>query len=262
MCGSWGMTGSVTSESEIAFPYRFVAVTASRNVEPTSDIVGWYSVFVAPLMSWHAPPVASQRCHCCFVTIGASPVKVPMLADRTPPTSSVPTISGASLDVGAKCGLSTTGNVWFVTAVSVPARFEPTIQTRIAAPMSATTGMYVAAVAPGIWTQLGSVPCGSHRRHEYVNVSGVVPSQVPEVSASVWPTMTVPVICGVTRRRGAISPTGCVDSEFCATAPAEFVAVTSARIVSPYRSGVTVNVLRVAPTIRKQFPVGESHFFH
>ena len=74
--------------------------------------------------------------------------------------------------------------------------------------------------------------------------------------------MTVPVICGVTRRNGVIALTTFVDSEFCATAAAEFVAVTSARIVSPYRSGVTVKVLRVAPTMVKQLPVGESHFFH
>ena len=74
--------------------------------------------------------------------------------------------------------------------------------------------------------------------------------------------MTVPVICGVTRRNGAIALTTFVDSEFCATAAAEFVAVTSARIVSPYRSDVTVKVLRVAPRIVKQLPVGESHFFH
>ncbi len=61
--------------------------------------------------------------------------------------------------------------------------------------------------------------------------------------------MTVPVICGVARESGAIAVTTFVDSEFCATAPAEFVAVTSARIVIPYRSVVTVKVLRVAPGI-------------
>jgi hypothetical protein len=70
------------------------------------------------------------------------------------------------------------------------------------------------------------------------------------------------VICGVARESGAIAETIFVDSEFCATAPEEFVAVTSARTDIPYRSDVTVKVLRVAPGIAKQLPVGESHFFH
>ena len=67
-------------------------------------------------MLWHAPPVASHRCHCCVVTIGGSPLNVPMVAVSKPPTSSVPVINGASVVLGAKCALSTTGNVWFVTA--------------------------------------------------------------------------------------------------------------------------------------------------
>src|ERR1022692_373636 len=74
--------------------------------------------------------------------------------------------------------------------------------------------------------------------------------------------MTVPVICGVTRRNGAIALITFVDSEFCATAPEEFVAVTCTRTVIPYRSDVIVKVLCVAPTMLKQLPVGESHFFH
>ena len=111
-------------------------------------------------MSLHAPPVASHRCHCCFVAIGASPVNVPTLAVSTPPTSSVPTINGESEEVGAKCGLSTTGNVWLVIPWSEPAGFVAVIQTRMVWPMSATTGMYVAVVAPGIWTQLVRSPAG------------------------------------------------------------------------------------------------------
>ena len=93
-------------------------------------------------------------------------------------------------------------------------------------------------------------------------VSGSEPSHVPGVSASVWPTMTVPVICGVTRRNGLIALITFVDSEFCATAPWEFVAVTCTRTVIPYRSEVIVKVLCVAPMRLKQLPVGESHFFH
>ncbi len=59
-----------------------------------------------------------------------------------------------------------------------------------------------------------------------------------------------------------IALTSFVASEFCATAAAEFFAVTSARSDIPYRSLVTVNVQCVAPTMVKHGPVGEVHFFH
>jgi len=53
----------------------------------------------------------------------------------------VPATAGMIDVLGAKCGLSTIGNVWFVITTSEPPTFVPVIQTRIAAPMSATAGV-------------------------------------------------------------------------------------------------------------------------
>ena len=86
-----------------------------------------------------------------------------------------------------------------------------------------------------------------------MNVSGGEPSHVPAVSASVWPTMTVPVIAGVTRRCGGIALTTFVDSEFCVTEAAEFVAVTWDRI-DPVQVVVMVKVLTGRAGSRSSFP--------
>src|SRR3954468_14739913 len=140
-----------------------------------------------------------------------------MFAVNCRPGSGTPTISGETTALGAKCCLSTTGKVWFVMAVSLPARFEPVIQTRSEKPMSATVGVYVAAVAPMIGTHVPKSPTGLQRRHEYVNAIGVEPSQTPAVSESSWSTRFWPpgVIAGVERSRTAIAVVGAVTSEFC-----------------------------------------------
>ena len=137
MCGGAADTGSVGSEIATSLPYAFVAVTASRSVEPRSAAVGKYTTFVAPAIVWQVAPVASQRCQTNVVAIGRSPLNVPMSAVSWRPIVSVPTIAGAVDDAGEKCCLSTIGNVWFVIATSDPATFVPVIHTRIEEPMSA-----------------------------------------------------------------------------------------------------------------------------
>ena len=74
-------------------------------------------------------------------------------------------IEAATPTLGAKCGLSTIGNVWFVIAVSEPAKFFPVIQTRSEKPMSATVGVYAVEVAPGIATHDERSPAALQRRH-------------------------------------------------------------------------------------------------
>src|SRR5437660_868513 len=103
-----------------------------------------------------------------------------MVAVNCRPIAIVPLIVGGVVTDGAKCWLSTMGNVWFVTATSEPAMFVPVIHRRIEKPMSATVGVYVASVAPGIGTQLVRSPTGLQRRQEYVNVGTGAPSHVPE----------------------------------------------------------------------------------
>src|SRR5205823_11048815 len=108
---------------------------------------------------------------------------------------------------GLKCALSTTGNVWFVIATSEPITFVPVIHTRIENPMSCTAGVYVLAVAPGIWTHVARSPTGLQRRHEYVKTMGVDPSHVPAVSDNGVSTTFPPRICGVVRSRTASAMT-------------------------------------------------------
>src|SRR4051812_44588611 len=97
-----------------------------------------------------------------------------------------PAVAGAGGVLGAEGCFSMTRDGWVVTARSLPFTFVPVIQTRIVLLMSATFGVYVAAVAPGIWTQLARSPGALQRRHEYVNVGAGVPSHVPRVSDSGW----------------------------------------------------------------------------
>ena len=85
-------------------------------------------------------PTALQRYQRKEVAIGASPLKVPIVAVSWRPGSATPAIDGALTTDGAKCGLSTIGNVWFVITKSEPPRFVPVIHTRSEKPMSATVG--------------------------------------------------------------------------------------------------------------------------
>src|SRR3954471_8972497 len=146
----------------------------------------------------------------------------------------MPAISGWLTTLGAKCCLSTTGYVWFVIAVSEPARFEPVIQTRSEKPMSARVGVYVELVAPTMGTHDSKSPTGLQRRHEYVNAIGVEPSHTPAVSDSGVSTTVCcggpGVICGVDRSFTASATVGAVTSEFCVVRPEEFVAVTATRM--------------------------------
>src|SRR3954452_5379928 len=105
-----------------------------------------------------------------------------MLAVSCRPSASLPATVGCAAALGLKCCLSTTGYVWFVMPTSEPATFVPVIQTRIEKPLSASVGVYVLVVAPGICTQLAKPRTGLQRRHEYGNVIGGEPSQVPAVS--------------------------------------------------------------------------------
>jgi hypothetical protein len=51
------------AESALAEPAEFVAVTRDRIVEPTSPLTSVYDELVAPAMSTHVEPAASQRRH-------------------------------------------------------------------------------------------------------------------------------------------------------------------------------------------------------
>ena len=143
------------------------------------------------------------------------------------PTASVPTIAGAVIVDGAKCCLSTTGNVWFVMPTSVPAGFVAVIHTRSEKPMSAVVAVYELVVAPAIGTHDERSPGGLQRRHEYVNVERGRAVPCPRVERERLVDDVLPEDLrrhAQARARSAV--TGAVDSEFCEAVPCEFVAVT------------------------------------
>src|SRR4051794_16940290 len=62
----FGATGSTTPlmlDVAVAEPASFVAVTTTRNCDPTSAETGVYARAPAPGMSVHSPVSATQRCH-------------------------------------------------------------------------------------------------------------------------------------------------------------------------------------------------------
>ena len=56
-------TTAVAAEVAVAEPAEFVAVTASRSVDPVSAPATAYESVVAPVIAWHEAPDALHRCH-------------------------------------------------------------------------------------------------------------------------------------------------------------------------------------------------------
>jgi hypothetical protein len=54
---------AVWLDTAVVDPPAFVALTATRSVNPTSPLATAYDAAVAPLMLAHAPPALSQRRH-------------------------------------------------------------------------------------------------------------------------------------------------------------------------------------------------------
>src|SRR5829696_8606332 len=92
---------AVCTDCDVALPNRFVPVTVTRSVAPTSAGVTAYVGVAAPAMSVHAAPAASQCCHWC-VSAGAF-VHVPGAAVRLWPWTAVPVIVGGPATVGTNC---------------------------------------------------------------------------------------------------------------------------------------------------------------
>jgi hypothetical protein len=97
-----GATTPVALEVAIAEPFLFVAVIATRSVEPASAVEDVYALDVAPPSAEHADPLAShfsQR----YVYVGLGPLHVPAAALRLCPTEGVPVIDGEVVFSGADC---------------------------------------------------------------------------------------------------------------------------------------------------------------
>jgi hypothetical protein len=61
--GGADFTTAVCAEVAVTVPLLFVALTATRSVEPTSELVTMYVLAVAPVMELHALPLVLQRRH-------------------------------------------------------------------------------------------------------------------------------------------------------------------------------------------------------
>jgi hypothetical protein len=82
-------------------PSALVAVTRTRMVFPTSLEVSCRDLPVAPVMSTHAPPPASQRCH-WYAYVGVVALDhVPGRALMIWPSWNVPEIVGGAVLTGA-----------------------------------------------------------------------------------------------------------------------------------------------------------------
>ena len=132
-------------------------------------------------------------------------------------------------DAGCGLGEAATTAVEALVALALPPRFVAVTTTRRREPVSATTGLYVRAVAPTIGAQAG--PCASQRSHWYVYAVGAL-VQAPADAVNVNATCAVPVTVGAVvfagTGGGAIIP----DGELAATPdPPAFVAVTRTRTV-------------------------------
>jgi len=94
-------TTPVASEVAIAEPFLFVAVTATRSVDPASPVEGVYASDAPPIAEHADPPAShfSQR----YAYVGLGPLHVPAAALRLCPTEGVPLIDGTFVFSGADC---------------------------------------------------------------------------------------------------------------------------------------------------------------
>ena len=130
------MFAMTTVAADVAFaePTPFVAVTATRIVEPTSAAPRTYVVPVAPAMSTQLAPAALQRRQTRVKVIVAVPTQVPSFAVSVWPNAAVPVIDGATVLTG---GEVVTSAVWFDVASVLPAVFVAVTRLRIVLPTSA-----------------------------------------------------------------------------------------------------------------------------
>jgi hypothetical protein len=148
--GPLAVTTPVAADDAVALPAVFVAVTAIRNVEPTSVEVTTYDVPVAPEMLAQPPPLELQRCQTRVYVIGVVPDQVPLPDVSTEPTEALPEMVGAVVFTGAP---PVTTAVAADSAVAEPSALVAVTATRIVDPTSAETSAYELFVAPVIAAQ-------------------------------------------------------------------------------------------------------------
>ena len=124
-------TSEVAAERASPFPNRFVAVTPTRSVCPTSAEVTTYVCPLPPATWAQAFPFASQRCQVKTNVIGRAPVHEPVDAVSVCPSCAAPEIVGGDVFTGAAVAITA---VCTEVAVAVPDVFEAVRPLRIVEP--------------------------------------------------------------------------------------------------------------------------------
>jgi hypothetical protein len=145
----------------------------------------------------------------------------------------------------------TTTTVGADVAVGDPAEFDAVTATRIVAPTSAITSVYVCPLAPAIDVQLP--PPVSQRSHWYAYAIGAVPVQLPVDALSTCPCCAFPEIVGSAVFTGGAAATTAVAADT-AVSERSFEAVTVTRTVAPTAVDTKEYVCPVAPAISAQLP--------
>jgi hypothetical protein len=103
--GGGAATTALCADTAVADPAEFAAVTATRNVDPTSPDDNRYDDPVAPATSTHAEPDESHRRHWYANEIGVDPDHDPCDADNDDPLTADPDTTGNTEFAGG-CGVA------------------------------------------------------------------------------------------------------------------------------------------------------------
>src|SRR4051794_18131877 len=143
--GTFVAMSTVGPETAFVLPERFVAVTTTRSVLPTSAERTPYDFAVASGTDTQAAPCASQRCH-WYENERTPPVQVPVVASSSSPTFGVPEMPGAAVLVGPP--FEETTSETFDVAELEPSAFVAVTCTRSVLSASPEVTVYVFCVAP------------------------------------------------------------------------------------------------------------------
>src|SRR5919202_2121672 len=171
-------TGALAADAAADVPPGPDAVTTTAIVWPASAAVAVYMRSVAPGMSSHACPLASQRRHWRVNVIGSVPLQPPSSTASVSPARGVPVTRGALVPAG---GSAPIGCVAADSTVFVPASSVAVTRTRSTAFASSLVAVYVGSVAPAMSVHAAPV---AQRSHCHARRIGSVPVQSPACAVS------------------------------------------------------------------------------
>ena len=164
------VTTPVTTLAAETDPAEFVAVSKTRNVEPTSPRTTKYVDPVAPPIATQFAPPASHRCHCSPNTGAGDPDHTPGNTLNTEPTCATPDTTGNTEFTGGVDGITEKLDA----LVAVP----PGVVTAIG-PLVAPEGTVAVICVAELTVKVAAVP---------LNVTALAPLSAVPVIVTVAPT--------------------------------------------------------------------------